>query len=372
MASLVKSSHSRYWIAAFRDATGRQYRQSTREINRHRAQSVADMLERIAQKKGDRQHMGRVFSQFWREHYPGAEAPGTVSVKTYVERYLGAHSAQVDPKTAARLRSTFAKFLASLGADLAMVEVTKAQIAAFRDAQAGKGLAGSTVNKELKIIKQLFRAARVDEVLWQDPAEGVKGLKDAREQAERRPFTLEEVRRILEVCDPEWRSLVALSLYTTQRLSDVALLCWNQVDFEKGEIRLTQRKTGKRVQPPIAAPLKDVLLTMAGDDPNGPVHPRAYAQVMKSSGASSVTQLSAEFAQILVAAGLRSKTDKALGRDISFHSLRYTGITLLKEAGVPDAVVMALAGHEAVRQSDHYTRIGRESLAKAVTAFPPL
>src|SRR5437762_1971043 len=128
MASLVKSSHSRYWIAAFRDASGRQYRQTTREINRHRAQAVADMLERIAQKKGDRQHMSQVFSQFWREHYPGAEAPGTVSVKTYVERYLAAHSAQVGETTAGRYKRTFEKFIAFLGADLAMVEVTKAHI----------------------------------------------------------------------------------------------------------------------------------------------------------------------------------------------------------------------------------------------------
>ena len=216
-----------------------------------------------------------------------------------------------------------------------------------------------------------FRAARADEVLWQDPAEGVKGLKDAREQAHRRPFTLEEVRRILEVCDPEWRSLVTLSLYRTQRLSDVALLCWNQVDLEKGEIRLTQRKTGKRVQPPIAAPLKDALLSMAGDDPDGPVHPHAYASVMKSKR-QSVTELSADFAQILVAAGLRSKTDSSLGRNVSFHLLRYTGITLLKEAGVPDAVVMALAGHEAVRQSDHYTHVGKASLADAVARMPEL
>jgi hypothetical protein len=240
MASLVKYPRSKFWFAAFRDATGRQYRQSTRESDKRRAQSVADMLERIAQKKGDRQHMAQVFSQFWREHYPGTEAPGSLSVKTYVERYLAAHSPQVGQSTAIRLRKTFEKFLAFLGADLALVEVTRAHIAAFRDAQAANGLAGSTVNKELKIVKQLFRSARHDEVLWQDPSEAVKGLKDAREQADRRPLTLEEVRRILAVCDPEWRSLVYCALYTTQRLSDVALLCWNQVDFERGEIRLTQ------------------------------------------------------------------------------------------------------------------------------------
>ena len=45
---------------------------------------------------------------------------------------------------------------------------------------------------------------------------------------------------------------------------------------------------------------------------------------------------------------------------------------LLKDAGAPDAVVMALVGHEAVRQSDHYTHVGKESLAKAAAALPKL
>ena len=31
---------------------------------------------------------------------------------------------------------------------------------------------------------------------------------------------------------------------------------------------------------------------------------------------------------------------------LSFHSLRQTAVSLLKDAGVPDAVVMALVGHE--------------------------
>src|ERR1700746_899072 len=112
MASLVRYPRSKYWFAAFRDASGCQYRQSTREIDKRRAQAVADMLERIAQKKGDRHHMSQVFSQFWREHYPGAEAPGTISVKTYVGRYLAAHCPQVGESTSTRLRKTFEKFIA--------------------------------------------------------------------------------------------------------------------------------------------------------------------------------------------------------------------------------------------------------------------
>jgi integrase len=52
--------------------------------------------------------------------------------------------------------------------------------------------------------------------------------------------------------------------------------------------------------------------------------------------------------------------------------LRHTAVTLLKEAGVPDAAIMALVGHDSVAMSTHYTHIGKEALEKAAAAFPSL
>jgi integrase len=37
--------------------------------------------------------------------------------------------------------------------------------------------------------------------------------------------------------------------------------------------------------------------------------------------------------------------------ELSFHSLRHTAVSLLKEAGIPDAVVMELVGHESAAMS---------------------
>jgi integrase len=93
--------------------------------------------------------------------------------------------------------------------------------------------------------------------------------------------------------------------------------------------------------------------------------------------------LSNQFADLLAQAGLRKKqahrriTEKEAGRcrrngDISFHSLRHTAVTLLKEAGIPQAVVMELVGHDNEEMSQHYTRVGRTALAGAARAFPDL
>lgn len=59
--------------------------------------------------------------------------------------------------------------------------------------------------------------------------------------------------------------------------------------------------------------------------------------------------------------------------DTSFHSLRHTAVSLLKDAfGVPDAVVMALVGHESAAMNQRYTHVGKESLAKAAAELPEL
>jgi integrase len=50
--------------------------------------------------------------------------------------------------------------------------------------------------------------------------------------------------------------------------------------------------------------------------------------------------------------------------------LRHTAVSLLKDAGVPDAVVMALVGHESSAMSHRYTHVGKEALARAAKTLP--
>ncbi len=66
------------------------------------------------------------------------------------------------------------------------------------------------------------------------------------------------------------------------------------------------------------------------------------------------------------------RSGKREGLDLSFHSLRHTAVSLLKDAGVPDAVVMALVGHESSAMNHRYTHVGKEALARAAKTFPEI
>jgi integrase len=213
------------------------------------------------------------------------------------------------------------------------------------------------------------------------PASGVKVAKLG-DASRRRGFTIPEIKRILEVANDEWRSLIFLGLYTGQRLGDLARLTWQNVDLERDEIRFVSRKTGRTMIIPIAPPLRAQIENLpAGDDPRQPLHPRAFASVKKSGG---VNMLSRQFRELLADAGLATPkahrtTENAPGRDgprelsqISFHSLRHTATSLMKNAGINASVVMDIIGHESEAISAHYTHIDEETKRAALNALPNL
>ncbi len=240
-----------------------------------------------------------------------------------------------------------------------------------------KKLAPQTANFDLKCIKAIFRAARRDGYLLENPefVDTVRRENDAK----RRPFTVAEIQSIVSVADPEWQSLIKFGLYTGQRLSDLASLIWSNIDLEKNQIRLIARKTGKDVILPIAAPLRSHILTIpSSHDAKAPVHPRSFGILRRQNG--SAGNLSNQFSEILAAVGLREplnrrSTEKGRNarrarNELSFHCLRHTAVTLLKDAGVPEAVVMELVGHDSAQMSAHYTHVGHEALEKATAALP--
>jgi integrase len=379
MATVLQSPTSRYWIAAFRDASGKQYRRTTRETNRTRAQAVAEKYEHAAKARGNSQRVRKILSEFLRDHY--GEEPPFATARDFISQWLAARKTEISPATFRRYEEVTAKFLTFLEAkaNAPLEEISKTQILAFRDAQIAVS-ASATVNTALKIIRRIFRSARVEGYLLSDPAEGVKTVKN-HASLERRPFSVDELRAVLDCAGDEWKSLVKFGLYTGQRLGDLACLTWAQIDLERDEIALTVRKTGKRLLVPLAAALREHILSLpAPDNPRAPVHPNAFEIVRAQHG--RVGTLSNQFSELLVDAGLREARNhksRGIGRDgkragleLSFHSLRHTAVSLLKDAGVPDAVVMALVGHESAAVSHRYTHVGREALARAAGSLPEI
>jgi integrase len=255
-------------------------------------------------------------------------------------------------------------------ADKPLDAITRRDAAGFRDSLA-KRVAGSTVNKHLKICRVAWGDA-VKESVCRENVFAQTALVKAR-KSNRRAFTLPEFHRILAACCDEWRGMVIVGLYTGQRSSDVSTLTWRQIDLAAGEIRFVTRKTKKPLTLPIhPAMMRYFMERPSADDPDAALFPSL-------NGLGSNT-LARQFSEILMEAGLVQKRThasrgkgRATRRDVgglSFHCLRHTATSLLKNAGVSDVVAREIVGHESEAVSRVYTHIETGTLREAVNKLP--
>ena len=116
---------------------------------------------------------------------------------------------------------------------------------------------------------------------------------------------------------------------------------------------------------------------MCSSDLDAPVFPKAAA-----IAAVRVGTLSNQFADILSSVGLvaerdHQKAEDGKGRDserkaskLSFHCLRHTATSLLKNAGVSDVVAREIIGHDSPEISRVYTHIEKPALVDAMQKLP--
>jgi integrase len=382
MASVVQKPTSQYWHAVFRDRTGKQVVKSTHETRKSIAQKIADKYEIVAKRKTSRRHLWETLNEL-QALITGTET-NSATVEEFCRQWLkNKKGKRVAPATYTTYETVVDQFLAFLGTKRAhgpLIDVAKRDLDAFRNQLTDDGLAPASVNTKVRILRMLFGDAGRDGFIPEDPAENLESVKDKSARA-RQPLTLAQIRQVLKHADPEWQSLIKLGLYTGQRLGDLALLRWENVDLVHDRLSLTARKTGADVKIPIVGPLKEHLLSLSSsDNPKKPLHPKAYELVKSQHG--RVVSLSNQFVELLVQAGLRQEQSRqATGRgrgaprsrsELSFHSLRHTAVSLLKNSGVPHAIAQALVGHESEEISQLYTHVGEESLAGALQKFPTL
>lgn len=375
MASVWKHPNSPYWTACFIDRDGKRKKRSTKETNRRKAEKLAEQFEVAARKRRTFTQVRSVLQDLHRD-ITGEELK-SVSVKEHVQNWLAEKKDETKPATLLVYSTFTTKFLEFLGerANQEIGLVTRGDLIAYRKVLASN-LSSTSTNQNIKCLRMMFKMARRDGLVVENPAEFVDRVKD-KGGYERRPFTMEEIKAALAAADVEWRSMILFGLYTGQRLSDIASFTWSQIDLANREIKFQTAKTGRKMTLPMALPL--VRHLKSATEQTGPVHPRAFKTLGKNYKTST---LSNQFANILADAGLRERVrhDKQrsgrrgskIGAQLSFHCLRHTAVTMLKEAGIPAAVVMEMIGHDSLEMSEHYTHVGRDALLKAAEALPDL
>jgi integrase len=381
MASLRKHPKSPFWSACFTLPDGTRTTRSTGTSERKTAQRIANEYEDAARDASAGRFTESRARKTIADIYAMAhlEQLASSSLGDFMDSWLKRKEIEAGQKTHARYSSVVCQFKSHIGskAQRDIAHCTAADITRFRDILA-KRVTPGTVNVSLKILRSMFAQARRDGLIDVNEAERVTLLKRRNDRFERRAFTLEELKRILEASGDEWRGMILFGLYTGQRLGDIAGLTWSNIDLQRSELRLVTGKTGRQQIIPLAKPLLSFVEALpAGDTPDAPLFPRIHETAKRHKHAGN---LSNQFHSILVSAGLAVKTThKATGKgrsakreqnEVSFHSLRHTATSLLKSAGVSDAVAMEFVGHDSKSVSQQYTHIETSALRQAADKLP--
>ncbi|MBX7219641.1 MAG: tyrosine-type recombinase/integrase [Blastocatellia bacterium] len=211
----------------------------------------------------------------------------------------------------------------------------------------------ATVNRELGIVRTLFRFAVGEGWLQKSPTDGAKLVERAGEKKRERILSPDEETRLLAVCTGRRAHLgpiVCLALDTGMRRGEILSLEWADVDFSAGliHIRATNTKTEESRTVGLTSRVRTSLRELwiaAGRQPG-----RVF----------DLDDCKHSFTTACRMAGITG---------MRFHDLRHTAITRMVAAGLPPAEVMKISGHHQWTTFMRYVNPDQHSASRAAEAL---
>ena len=208
----------------------------------------------------------------------------------------------------------FVAFLPDIRRRSPLASITASDVEGFLHAEKKRGLSNVTANAGVRVLRIVLNTARRKGVITSNVAEAVDLL--AEEPDKRLPFTLEQVRALLEVADTEWRGLILLGFYAGMRLGDAARLTWANVDLENRVVVFQAQKTAKRKtgagKNTVVDLHRDVMTYLGGltvsENASAPIFPELSRRPV--GGADG---LSARFGRLMNRAGILAPLGVAKG-----------------------------------------------------------
>jgi integrase len=177
---------------------------------------------------------------------PNPEAKPLATLGPFLTDFT-ARRIDVKPATKEVWSQVVRNLLEHFGADRDLAEVTEADAEDFKMFLVAQKLAPTTISKRLQFARMFFRAAKKRKLIADNPFAEVSA-KAVLRQDRQRFITREETERLMAVCSPTWRVIVALSRFGGLRCpSEVLSLRWQDVDRETDRIVVQSPKTEHHV-----------------------------------------------------------------------------------------------------------------------------
>lgn len=234
------------------------------------------------------------------------------------------------------------------GNERQLTDITPVDIEAYK-LHRRKFVSGSTVNRELALLKRMFNLAITwDLFLDLNPVRKVKFFREFNTRL--RVLSPEEEEELLRHAAPYVQDIMRFALNTGLRIGEIFSLGWSQVDLQKGILTVFAPKTGKIRDVPVNAEALKVLEAWRFGRKNEHVF-------YNPETGKPFVDLKAGFALACRKAGISG---------VTWHTLRHTFASRLVNRGVDIVTVQELLGHSTVTVTMRYTHTNLESKRAAV------
>ena len=223
----------------------------------------------------------------------------------------------------------------------------------------------NTYNIRLVLFKRIWKYLRDDFHLCNDAWENFKKKKATK--SSRRTLSAKEIANLLVTAKThDMKLLITIGMYTGLRISDCAMLKWNDVDFEKKILKVIPIKTKKHMDAPLEIPIHPTLLKMLEATP----HTDDYVSKTNADGYESGS-LSGQVIAVFKKCGI--ETSKMVNGKLKlicgFHSLRHTFVSMAINSGMSPLLVQRIVGHSAVDMTSAYFHENQDKMREGIESL---
>jgi len=276
----------------------------------------------------------------------------TVARKMLLREALGRYANEVSPtkRGAAEERLRLAKMQNDPIASYTLFTLKPSHIAQWRDRRL-KTVCGSTVNRELTLLRHVIEVARTDwdVALQTNPVTGIRRPRS--NPGRERRLSIAEQSVLLHACRKArswWLApIVEFAIHTGMRQSEVRGLLWENINMNDHVATLpaAATKTLTMRSVPLDTRCMAVLESIkAQRTAHGPVFPGVTRNAVKLA-----------FKRALARAGLV---------DFRFHDTRHEATSRLFERGLNSVEVATITGHKTQAMLARYTHLRAKDLVK--------
>jgi len=366
MAYVYKDDGYKYWRAKIRRSDGSYTTRSTKKTTRKEAEEVARQLEAPFNLVRKGLATERVLLKSYKS---AAEEAGlgdikVLSIKEVFDAYLESKRLIKRSKaTVNKYKQVIESLLTFSGNERTAQSINTlktSDIENWRNQRIEEGVAGSTADNQLSIISFALGSCKKKGMIVENPAEGIERTGEGSEK--RQCFTQDEVVKLCDEADDEWKGMILLGLWYGMRIGDTSNVKWEKIDLTDRTIRHTPTKTGRTSKEEMTYFMPDEVYGYVKEAHKSKGASKFLFPSLAGKESGSFGGLSNAFDRLMVKAKINvplgAKKD-GIGRQFrmkGFHSLRYTQATRMADAGIPEELAMAISMHKSATVHKGYVQ----------------